>query len=75
MKQKLNCMFLGYRVGNTDDGKTYYQGQFLEKSSNNVFRLYFDNDQKLKTFIPYKEYDLDVDLYLNSKGLWAIRTL
>lgn len=75
MKQKLSCMFLGYKTGARDDGGVYYQGQFLEKSSNNVFRLYFNDDSKLKTFIPYKEYDIDVDLYLNSKGLWALKAL
>lgn len=75
MKQKLQCMFLGSKSGVRDDGGMYYQGQFLEKSSNSVFRLYFPDDSKLKTYIPYKDYEIDVELYLNNKGLWALRTI
>lgn len=75
MNVKLNVMFLGSKTGTNEDGSMYYQGQFLEKSSNNTFRLYFNDLSKIKDMIPYKDYTLDCDLYINSKGLWAIRCL
>ena len=75
MDVKIKVMFLGWKSGLKDDGSNYYQGQFLEKSSNNTFRLYFNSDQLLKSYKPYQEYDLNCKLYINSKGLWAIKVV
>lgn len=73
MDVKLKVMFLGSRSGTNDDGTVYYQGQFLEKSSNQTFRLYFNDNTKLQQMKPYNDYELDCNLYINSKGLWAIK--
>lgn len=73
MDIKIKVMFLGSRSGQTEDGGTYYQGQFLEKSSNNVFRLYFNDNNILSTMKPYQDYELNCVLYINQKGLWAIK--
>lgn len=73
MDVKLKVMYLGSRSGNNDDGTVYYQGQFLEKSSNQTFRLYFNDNTRLAQMKPYNDYELDCNLYINSKGLWAIR--
>ena len=75
MRVKLNVMFLGSKSGTNDNGESYYQGQFLEKSSNQTFRVYFKDTSKLQTMTPYKDYDLDCDLYINQKGLWTIRVI
>lgn len=75
MQVKLNVMFLSARSGTNDDGKIYYQGVFLEKSSNQTFKLYYNDNKKLQAMEPYKTYDLDCDLYINSKGLWAIKAV
>lgn len=75
MKIKLRVMYLGSRVGKNDDGSNYFQGQFLEKSSNQTFRIYFPDDHLLNSFKPYNDYDVECELYINSKGLWAIRGL
>ena len=71
----LRVMFLGSRSGKNDDGSQYFQGQFLEKSSNQTFRMYFPDDKKINSMKPYTDYDLEVELYINSKGQWAIRGL
>lgn len=73
MKVKLNVMYLGSKSGTNDNGEIYYQGQFLEKSSNQTFRMYFNDTKILQTMTPYKDYDLDCDLYINNKGLWTVR--
>lgn len=73
MDVKLKVMFLGSRTGHADDGNTYYQGQFLEKSSNQTFKLYFNDNTKLLQMKPYNDYELDCVLYINTKGLWSIR--
>lgn len=75
MKTSLRVMFLGGKVGSNDDGTNYYQGQFLEKQSNQTFRLYFPDERKINSMKPYNDYDIDVELYINSKGLWACRGL
>ena len=75
MKIKLNLMYLGKKVGNNENGDTYYQGQFLEKTSNQSCRLYFPDDKLLNQMQLYKDYELDAELYINQKGLWAIRVL
>lgn len=75
MKTKINVMFLGSRSGQNDNGDVYYMGQFLDKSSNSTFRLYYKDNDKLRTLQPYKDYELDVEFYINTKGLWAVRGL
>lgn len=75
MDSKINVMFLGWKSGVKDDGSNYYQGQFLDISSNNTFRLYFNSDTYLKTLTPYKNYDLRVKFYINSKGLWSVKVV
>lgn len=75
MKVNLRVMYLGCRNGKNEDGSEYHQGQFLEKSSNQTFRLYFPDDKKLNQMKPYNDYDLDCELYINTKGLWAVRGL
>lgn len=73
MDVKLKVMYLGSKSGTNEDGTIYYQGQFLEKSSNQTFRLYFNENTKLASMQPYKDYELDCILYINTKGLWAIK--
>lgn len=73
MRIKLEVMYLGSKIGNNSNGETYYQGQFLEKTSNQSFRMYFPDDEKLNEMIPYEDYDLECELYINNKGLWVIR--
>lgn len=75
MRVKVSMMYLGYRKGQNDDGTFYYQGQFLEKGSNKAVRLYFPDDSKLKNWQPYKDYDLECELYVNSKNLWALKVV
>lgn len=75
MNVKLKVMYLGSRVGTNEDGGNYYQGQFLEKSSNQTFRLYFPDISLLEKMQPYKDYELDCILYINQKGLWAIKVV
>ena len=55
MDVKLRVMFLGSRSGKNDDGTVYYQGQFLEKSSNQTFKLYFNDNNRLAQMKPYNE--------------------
>lgn len=73
MDVKLKVMFLGSRSGKNEDGTSYYQGQFLEKSSNQTFKLYFNDNTRLAQMKPYNDYELDCVLYINAKGLWAIK--
>ena len=73
MDIKLKLMYLGSRSGKNEDGTEYHQGQFLEKTSNQVVKLYFKDNTKLLTMKPYTDYELDCQLYINTKGLWAIR--
>lgn len=73
MDVKLKVMYLGSRSGTNEDGGTYYQGQFLEKSSNQTFKLYFNDNNKLGQMKPYQDYELDCILYINTKGLWSIK--
>lgn len=75
MKTNLRVMYLGSRSGKNEDGSEYHQGQFLEKSSNQTFRMYFPSDQKLNAMKPYNDYDLECELYINQKGQWSIRGL
>lgn len=75
MNVKLKVMYLGSRLGINEDGSNYYQGQFLEKSSNHTFRLYFPDNTILEKMQPYKDYELDCILYINQKGLWAIKVV
>lgn len=75
MEVKLKVMFLGYRSGRNEDGSEYYQGQFLEKASNNVFRLYFPDNSRLKDMKPYTDYEINCSLYINTKGLWALKVI
>ena len=75
MDVKLKVMFLGAKVGTKEDGSNYYQGQFLEKSSNQTFRLYFPDSELLNKMQPYKDYELNCLLYINQKGLWAIKVV
>lgn len=73
MKTNLRVMFLGGKVGSNNDGTNYYQGQFLEKTSNQTFRLYFPDEEKISKMKPYNDYDIEVELYINQKGQWACR--
>lgn len=73
MKIKTKVMYLGSRSGNTEDGKTYYLAQYLDKNTNSNFRVYYNSPDSFKNLEPYKDYDIEFEFYLNQKGLWAVR--
>lgn len=75
MDVNLNLMFLGWRSGKNEDGSYYYQGQFLDTYSNQPCRLYFKSDNLLKTFKVRSDVTIKGQLYINSKGLWAIKVV
>lgn len=74
MKCITNAMFLGSHSGKKEDDSIYYYGSFLDKTNSKPFNLYYENTDFLKTLTPFKDYDIQFNLYKDRLGLWKVST-
>lgn len=70
---KTKCMFLGYRVGQTKEGKEYKQIKLLDKGTNDTLTLYVNELGKFEKLAPYTDnIEVDLNFYKDVKGLWRV---
>lgn len=75
MEFKTKVMFLGCNTGTTKEGNIYKVIQFLDKKSNDTFKIYVDSFGKYEKMQPYTDCDIALDLYKDAKNLYRLKLL
>lgn len=70
---KAKCMFLGFKVGTTKEGKPYKQIKLLDKQNNETLTIFVNDLGKFEKIAPYTDnIDVDLNFYRDNKGLWRV---
>lgn len=75
MEFKTKVMFLGTVTGTTKEDKIYKAIQFLDKKSNDTFKVYVESFGKYEKMQPYTDCEVSLDLYKDVKNLYRLKLL